>query len=143
MDNETWSILLVLVVGGFATYLWRQKQVIRDGKALFWTVVCEPRAYISDDPYDATVAERAANARELLAVHGNVFLSPENDVWEYVYGATPETPTRDFEQWQDWSLANVLKRREEWRRQKAGYNHDAAKQHFGGQTINNNQQSSN
>lgn len=135
MDTGTWLTLFALLIGLFGVYVWKTRREISDGKALWWTIVCEPRAYISDDPYDMTVSERAANARKLLSEHGNAFLRPETDVWEYVYGSTPECPTRDFEQWQDWALANVIKRREEWRKQKAQYNQDAAKHFFSGQTI--------
>ena len=120
-------------------YLRRQK--IQDGKALFWATVSEPLHYVSDDPDDDMVTTRAANARAKLDAHGNAYLkynSPnpkDDDIWDYVYGATPECPTRDFSQWQDWVVIHVAKRREMWRQQKAGWNDGAAKQQFGGQTI--------
>ena len=135
MDTSTWLTLIALIIGVFGVYVWKQRKDIRDGKALWWATVSEPLYYVSDDPYDVTVTERAANARDLLEAHGNGYLNRENDVWEYVYSATPETPTRDFSQWQDWALLDVIKRREAWRQQKAGYNQRAAQERFGGQTI--------
>jgi hypothetical protein len=128
------TILLSIIVIGLAAVYFKNR-AIKDGKDLWWATVSEPLYYVSDDPFDSTVSERAANARQLLEAHGNGYLSRENDVWEYVYGATPECPTRDFSQWQDWVLLVIIKRREAWRQQKAGWNADAAKQQFGGQTI--------
>ncbi len=136
MDATTPYLLLALVVGIFAVYAWNQRREIRDGKALFWATVSEPLHYVSDDPDDEAVTMRAKAAREKLIAHGNRYLKPDADVWEYVYSATPETPTRDFSMWQDWAQQDVLKRRDAWRQQKAQWNADAAKQHFGGQTIN-------
>lgn len=130
------TFLLASIVIALAA-LYFKKRAIKDGKDLWWATVSEPLYYVSDDPFDDTVSERAANARKYLEVHGNGYLSRENDVWEYVYGATPECPTRDFSQWQDWALLNIIKRREAWRQQKAGWNAEAAKEKFGGQTTYN------
>ena len=137
MDTSTWLTLIALIIGIFCVVQWRQRRAISDGKAMWWATVSEPRAYISDDPFDDTVSERAANARALLKAHGNSYLNPETDVWEFVYAATPETPTRDFELWQDTVLHNIKLRREAWRQQKAQWNAEAAKQQFAGQTWNN------
>lgn len=126
-------LLLIIVIGIAALYFKNQK--IKDGKDLWWATVSEPLYYVSDDPFDSTVSERAINAKRLLKAHGNGYLNTENDVWEYVYGATPECPTRDFSQWQDWALLAITKRREAWRQQKAGWNSEAAKVHFSGQKI--------
>ena len=126
-------LLLALVIGIAAVYFQRRK--IADGRALWWATVSEPLCYVSDDPDDTDVSVRAANARAKLEAHGNNYLRPESDVWEYVYSATPETPTRDFSAWQDWAQMDILKRREAWRQQKAQWNQDAAKQTFAGQTI--------
>ena len=134
MDITT-LLLFALLIGCFAAYVWNQRRKISDGKALWWATVSEPLYYVSDDPYDETVCERAANARAKLEAHGNQYLSRTDDVWEYVYSATPETPTRDFGQWQDWAQQNIIKRREALRRQKTEWNEAAAKSHFGGQAI--------
>ena len=134
------ALLFLLVIGIAAVYFQRRK--ISDGKALFWATVSEPLHYVSDDPDDELVTVRATNARAKLEAHGNRYLrfnseDPKlDDIWEYVYGATPECPTRDFSQWQDWVTLDVQKRREMWRAQKMEWNRDAARQQFGGQTIN-------
>lgn len=127
------ALLFLLVIGIAAVYFQRRK--ISDGRALWWATVSEPLFYVSDDPDDLDVSARAANARAKLQAHGNNYLK-DSEVWEYVYSATPETPTRDFSQWQDWAQLDILKRRAEWRQQKANWNADAAKQTFAGQTIN-------
>ncbi len=134
------EILLTLLFVGIATvYFILQRRKIADGKAMFWATVSEPIHYVSDDPDDDAVTSRAANAREKMKAHGNVYLrfdseDPKNDdIWVYVYGATPETPTRDFSQWQDWAQMDILKRREAWRQQKANWSPDAARQVFSGQ----------
>lgn len=134
MDGTT-LCAFALLIGLFATYVWRQRRTLADGKAMWWATVSEPRAYVSDDPFDDTVSQRAANARALLEAHGNKYLDPQRDVWEFVYAATPQTPTRDFELWQDTVYQEITKRREAWRQQKAGYNPGAAKQHFAGQAY--------
>lgn len=134
MDGTT-LCAFALLIGLFATYVWRQRRTLADGKAMWWATVSEPRAYVSDDPFDDTVSQRAANARTLLEAHGNKYLDPQRDVWEFVYAATPQTPTRDFELWQDTVFQEIQKRREAWRQQKAGYNQEAAKQHFAGQAY--------
>jgi len=134
-------LLFGLLLGLFGAYVLSNRRKIADGMALWWATVSEPIFYVSGDPFDETVSQRAANARALLETHGNGYLkynSPDpkdDDVWEYVYSATPETTTRDFSQWQDWVLLDVIKRREAWRQKKAEYNLNAAKQRFAGQTI--------
>jgi hypothetical protein len=135
MDTQTWIILLVLIIGIFAVYVWRQRREISDGKAMWWATVAEPIAYVSDDPFDETVTQRAENAKALLEAHGNGYLKPETDVWVYVYAATPQHPTRDFSLWQDLVLLEIIKRREAWRKQKLEWNGDAGKQHFAGQAV--------
>ena len=133
MNTQTW--LIALIVGVFAVYVWKQRRKVSDGKAFWWANVCEPIFYVSGDPFDETVTQRAATARALLEAHGNGYLNPETEVWEYVYSATPETATRDFSRWQDWVLLNVTRRREEWRQRKAENNQRAAEQMFAGQQI--------
>lgn len=135
MDTQNWLILIALIIGIFAVYVWKQRRAISDGKALWWATVSEPIAYISDDPFDETVTERSANARALLEAHGNGYLNRESDVWEYIYSATPQHPTRDFGLWQDLVLLEIIKRRESWRKQKAEWNADAAKSAFAGQSV--------
>ena len=140
MDTTNTILLLLLLCGLFAAYVWNSRRAIADGKAFWWATVSEPLYYVSDDPFDDTVTERAANARKLLEAHGNKYLNREadvleSDVWEYVYGATPQCPTRDFAQWQDWVLLDILKRREAWRQQKALWNQTAANTQFAGQKI--------
>ena len=142
MDTTTWLLLILLIIGVFTAYIWSLRRAIDDGKTRWWAEVSEPRSFVSRHPFDETVSECAAEARKLLEVHGNVYLNPEVDVWEYVYGATPEIPTRDFDIWEDTVRLAITKRREAWRQQKAGWNQDAAKVQFGGQTINT-QQSAN
>ena len=127
-------LLLLLVCGLFAVYVWSQRRAISDGKALWWATISEPLHYVSDDPDDDNVSVRAANARAKLAAHGNKYLNPEADVWEYVYSAMPQTATRDFAAWQDYVQLDVITRREAWRAQKVQWNSEAAKQQFGGQT---------
>lgn len=136
MDGTTQFFAFALLIGIFAVYVWRQRRTISDGKALWWATVSEPIAYVSDDPFDETVTERAANARALLEAHGNQYLNRETDVWEFVYAATPQTPTRDFSLWQDIVRLEIIKRREAWRQQKAQWNEGAAKQQFAGQKVN-------
>ncbi len=141
MDNGTILLLFLLLIGCFTLYVWKQNKAISDGKAMFWTTVSEPLSYVSDDPFDTTVTERAQNARANLRAHKNGYLRvdqpdpKDDDVWEYVYSATPQTPTRDFALWQDMVLLEIVKRRELWRQKKAGYNPDAAKERFAGQTV--------
>ena len=135
MDTGSWLSLIGLLIGLFGVYVWKQRREIADGKAMWWATVSEPIAYVSDDPFDETVTERAANACALLEAHGNGYLSRESDVWEYVYAATPQHPTRDFSLWQDLVLLEIIKRREQWRKQKMEWNGDAGKQQFAGQTI--------
>ena len=118
----------------FLGYILLQRRKIADGKAMFWATVSEPIEYVMDDPEDYGVTTRAANARAKLVEHGNVFLNPETDIWEYVYSADPMFPTRDFSMWKDLVNQNVTKRREMWRKEKAGYNEGAAKERFAGQT---------
>jgi hypothetical protein len=128
-------LITLLFIGLFGAYIHAQRRKISDGKAMFWATVCEPIAYVMDDPEDYAVSERAANARAKLVDHGNVYLSPETDVWEYVYSADPATPTRDFALWQDLVVQNIRQRREAWRKQKAEWNGAAAKEQFAGQTY--------
>jgi len=133
MPNDTWFWLFMLVICILCVVIWRNRRTVSDGKALWWATVSEPIAYVSDDPFDETVTERAANARALLEEHGNQYLNQDTDVWEFVYAATPQTPTRDFSLWQDIVRLEIIKRREVWRQQKAEWNGQAAKEHFGGQ----------
>lgn len=135
MGTTNTILLLLLLCGLFAAYVWNTRRAIADGKDLWWTTVSEPLHYVSDDPFDDTVGARAEAARKNLEAHGNRYLNREADVWEYIYGATPQCPTRDFAQWQDWVLLDLLKRREAWRQQKALWNQGAANRQFAGQTF--------
>ena len=128
-------LLILLLCGLFAAYVWNQRRAIADGKALWWATVSEPLHYVSDDPFDDTVAQRAEAARKNLEAHGNKYLNREADVWEFIYSATPQTPTRDFALWQDAVALEIIKRREAWRQQKAQWNQGAANVHFSGQTF--------
>ncbi len=126
-------LLTLLFIGLFVVYVRSQNRKIADGKAMFWATISEPIAYVMDDPEDYAVTERAANARAKLVEHGNAYLNPNADVWEYVYSADPMTPTRDFAMWQDLVVQNIKQRKEAWRAQKIQYNGEAAKQQFAGQ----------
>lgn len=135
MDTVNWLLIIALLIGIICVILWKQKREISDGKAAWWAALCEPKAYIMEDIEDYGVTERAANARAKLALHGNTLIHPENDIWVYVYRADPMTPTMDFELWYDTKLQEVQRRREQWRKQKAEWNSNAAKQAFGGQAT--------
>lgn len=126
-------ILLFLVMWGASLYLRRRK--IQDADAMAWATAAEPFEVISRHHADTTVTTEAAYIREQLAAHGNKFLNPESDVWEYVYSADVLTTSRNFQVWKDLVLIDVQKRREMWRAQKMEWNKDAARQQFGGQTI--------
>lgn len=128
-------LLILLLCGLFAAYVWNQRRAIADGKAMWWATVSEPLHYVSDDPFDDTVSERAEAARKNLEAHGNKYLNREADVWEFVYSATPQTPTRDFALWQDAVALEIIKRREAWRQQKAQWNQGAANKYFAGQSA--------
>ena len=127
-------ILLFLVMWGASLYLRRRK--IQDADAMAWATAAEPFEVISRHHADTTVTTEAAYIREQLAAHGNKFLNPDSDVWEYVYSADVLTTSRNFQVWKDLVLIDVQKRREMWRAQKMEWNKDAAKAQFGGQTIN-------
>ena len=126
-------ILLFLVMWGASMYLRRRK--IQDADAMAWATAAEPFEVISRHHADTTVTTEAAYIREQLKAHGNKFLNPETDVWEYVYSADLLTTSRDFQVWKDLVLIDVQKRREMWRAQKMEWNKDAAKVQFAGQTI--------
>ena len=101
-----------------------------------WATAAEPFEVISRHHADTTVTTEAAYIREQLTAHGNKFLNPDSDVWEYVYSADTLTTSRNFQVWKDHVLIDVLKRREMWRAQKLEWNQDAARVQFAGQTIN-------
>ena len=126
-------LLLLLVMWGASLYLRRRK--IQDADAMAWATAAEPFEVISRHHADTTVTTEAAYIREMLTAHGNKFLNPETDVWEYVYSADVLTTSRNFQVWKDLVLIDVQKRREMWRAQKMEWNKDAAKQQFGGQAI--------
>lgn len=128
------ALLFLLVIGIAAVYFQRRK--IQDADAMAWATAAEPFEVISRHHADTTVTTEAAYIREMLTAHGNKFLTPETDVWEYVYSADVLTTSRNFQVWKDLVLIDVQKRREMWRAQKMEWNKDAAKQQFGGQTIN-------
>jgi hypothetical protein len=128
------SLLFLLVIGIAAVYFQRRK--IQDADAMAWATAAEPFEVISRHHADTTVTTEAAYIREQLAAHGNKFLNPDSDVWEYVYSADVLTTSRNFQVWKDLVLIDVQKRREMWRAQKMEWNKDAAKAQFGGQTIN-------
>ena len=127
------ALLFLLVIGIAAVYFQRRK--IQDADAMAWATAAEPFEVISRHHADTTVTTEAAYIREMLAAHGNKFLNPESDVWEYVYSADVLTTSRNFQVWKDLVLIDVQKRREMWRAQKMEWNQDAAKQQFGGQTT--------
>jgi len=135
MDTTNWLLIIALLIGVICVILWKQKREIADGKAMWWATVSEPLDYVMDDIEDNGVTERAANARAKLRAHGNKLLTPETDVWEFVYRADPMTPTMDFSLWKDTTLLNIKQRREQWRKQKAEYNLAEAKSKFAGQSI--------
>ena len=128
------ALLFLLVIGIAAVYFQRRK--IQDADAMAWATAAEPFEVISRHHADTTVTTEAAYIREQLAAHGNKFLNPDSDVWEYVYSADVLTTSRNFQVWKDLVLIDVQKRREMWRAQKMEWNKDAAKAQFGGQTIN-------
>jgi hypothetical protein len=128
------ALLFLLVLGIAAVYFQRRK--IQDADAMAWATAAEPFEVISRHHADTTVTTEAAYIREQLTAHGNKFLNPDSDVWEYVYSADVLTTSRNFQVWKDLVLIDVQKRREMWRAQKMEWNKDAAKQQFAGQTIN-------
>ena len=141
MGQYTNEILLVLLAIGL--YLvWSRRRAIQDADAMAWATAAEPFEVISRHHADTTVSECAAHIRAQLAAHGNKYLNPETDVWEYVYSADAITTSRNYQVWKDLVLHDVQKRREIWREQKRQWNQDAAKVQFGGQTITT-QQSAN
>jgi len=141
MGQYTNEILLVLLAIGL--YLvWSRRRAIQDADAMAWATAAEPFEVISRHHADTTVSECAAHIRAQLAAHGNKYLNPETDVWEYVYSADAITTSRNYQVWKDLVLHDVQKRRELWREQKRQWNQDAAKVQFGGQTITT-QQSAN
>ncbi len=141
MGQYTNEILLALLAIGL--YLvWSRRRAIQDADAMAWATAAEPFEVISRHHADTTVSECAAHIRAQLAAHGNKYLNPETDVWEYVYSADAITTSRNYQVWKDLVLHDVQKRREIWREQKRQWNQDAAKVQFGGQTITT-QQSAN
>lgn len=100
-----------------------------------WATAAEPFDVFSRHHADTTVTSEAAHIREQLKSHGNKYLDPETDVWEYVYSADSLTTSRNFQVWKDLVLIDIQKRREMWREQKRQWNEAAAKSHFGGQVI--------
>jgi hypothetical protein len=131
MDTSTILCAAGLLIG--LAYVWSRKTKA-DGRAFFWATISEPLDYRTEDIDDTTVIERANEARRNLKEHGNPYLN-DDDIWEYIYGATPGTETRDFSQWRDFVALDVVKRREAWREQKRKWNPDAAKHHFAGEKI--------
>lgn len=129
------TLLILLLVIGIAAVYFRNRK-IQDADAMAWATAAEPFDVISRHHADTTVTECAAHIRAQLVAHGNKYLNPESDVWEYVYSADALTTSRNFQVWKDLVLIDVQKRRELWREQKRQWNADAAKQHFAGQTIN-------
>lgn len=128
------TILILLLLAGIAgAYVWMQRRAIQDANAMAWATAAEPFEVISRHHADTTVSSEAAYIREQLKAHGNKYLNPEWDVWEYVYSADTLTTSRDFQVWKDLVLIDVQKRREAWRAQKLQWNADAAKVQFGGQ----------
>jgi hypothetical protein len=130
------TILIIALFAGLAgAYLWSQRRAIQDANAMAWATAAEPFEVISRHHADTTVSSEAAYIREQLKAHGNKYLNPETDVWEYVYSADNMTTstTRDFQLWKDLVLSDVINRREAWRTQKMQWNADAAKQTFAGQ----------
>lgn len=131
----TQYLLFALLIGMFGVYVWHQKRALMDADALAWATASEPFFVMSRYHGDTTVSSEAAHIREQLKKYGNKRLDPETDVWEYVYSADIHTTSRNFDVWCDLALIDIVKRREEWRKQKAEYNPQAARQHFGGQTV--------
>ncbi len=136
------NTLLILIMVIVLAALYFRNRKIQDADAMAWATAAEPFEVISRHHADTTVSECAAHIRAQLAAHGNKYLDPEKDVWEYVYSADALTTSRNFQVWKDLVLIDVQKRRELWREQKRQWNQDAAKVQFGGQTITT-QQSAN
>lgn len=134
MDTNT-ILLFLLLFGLFAAYILRNRRKIQDADAMAWATAAEPFVVISRHHADTTVTETAAYMRAQLTAHGNRYLNPETDVWEYVYSADALTTSRNFQTWLDLVLIDSQRRREAWREQKRQWNPDAAKAHFAGQKI--------
>ena len=134
IDNILIFALLINLAGA---YIWSQRRAIQDANAMAWATAAEPFEVISRHHADTTVSETAAYIRKQLEAHGNKYLNPETDVWEYVYSADIMTTstTRDFQVWKDLVLKDVINRREQWRAQKMQWNAEAAKQTFAGQNT--------
>ena len=139
MDTNSTILLILLLCGLFAAYVWNNRRAIANADAMAWATAAEPFEVISRHHADTTVSSEATNIRQQLKAHGNKYLDPETDVWEYVYSADALTTSRDFQVWKDLVLIDVQKRREAWREQKRQYNQNAAKVHFAGQKIFENQ----
>lgn len=120
MVNEL--LLTLLFVGLVAVYFWRRRIEGADASALFWATVSEPLVYIQEDIDDHTVGQRAERARAKLVEHGNKYLVSA-DVWVYIWRATEVTGmTADFSIWRAMAMQHAVKKREEWAKEKAGYN---------------------
>lgn len=128
-------LFILLIVGLFGVYVWHTRKAIQDADALAWATASEPFEVISRHHADTSVTTEAEYIRKQLKAHGNKYLNPDIDVWEYVYSASHLTTSRDFQVWKDMVLLDVLKRREAWRKQKMEWNEKAAKEKFAGQTI--------
>lgn len=141
MQTGDFILIIALLIGVFGVYVWKSQRAIADGEAFWYATVSEPIHFVSDTPFDKMVRDRADEARAKLKEHGNTNLKydsedpDKSDIWLYVYGATPECPTRDFGFWQDFVQLELLKRRAEWRQKKANWNKEAAQDRFGGQTT--------
>lgn len=130
-----------LLIGCFAVYVWHVNRQIKDNDARAWATACQPFFVHSRHYKDTTVSQEANYIREQLKIHGNKLLMDpqtggyENAVIEEVFLASVVTTSADFDIWLDGALIRATKEREAWRAKKLSYNMDAAKQHFGGQTI--------
>lgn len=131
----TLILLILLFAGLFSVYAWHVNRAIQDADALAWATASEPFEVISRHHADTSVTMEAEYIRKQLKAHGNKYLNPDTDVWEYVYSASHLTTSRNFQVWKDLVLIDVQKRREAWREQKRQWNENAAKEKFGGQTV--------
>mgnify|MGYP003584403256 CR=1 FL=1 len=133
-------LLLLLVCGIFAAYVWIKNREVQDADAKCWATASEPFVVISRYHNDQSVSKDAAYIRSMLQKHGNQLLKNpatggyENAVIEEAFSASTLTTSRDFNVFIDVTLIHALRTREAWRAQKVQWNPNAARQQFAGQT---------
>lgn len=127
-------IAIAFAIAGMWYMSYLHREAGHNRFAAFWATVAEPLIYRSQDIADVDVVARAENARRMLAEHGNKYLL-HTDIYCFVWGADPENPGLDFQQWADLTDRRAIKIREEFRKEKSKHSHLAAARILAGQTI--------